>query len=146
MEERLVPGLVAHGCAYEPLFLHYPAPLRRYIPDVVTPNGIAIEIKGWFRPADRAKLLRVQLNYPNLDLRLVLATPHQKIAKTSSTTSAMWCDQHGFKWAAKVVPDEWLSEPINAVSLAILNAAPRRRPRAASQEPSTDGVVRWSRC
>lgn len=136
MEDRLVPALVAQGCEYEPLFLRYPAPLRRYIPDVVTPNGIAIEIKGWFKPADRSKMLAVRAAYPDLDLRLVLATPNQKLAKKSSTTNAMWCDKYGFKWAAKVVPDSWLSEPVNEAALSILNAAPRHNKKAAPADPS----------
>lgn len=128
MEDHLVPGLVAQGCMYEPIFLRYAVKsLRRYIPDVVTPNGIAIEIKGWFRPSDRTKLLDVKRMYPALDLRLVLGRPETKLNKKSKTTLAGWCNANGIPFAAKVVPESWLSEPVNLASLAILNAAPRRK-------------------
>lgn len=134
MEDRLVPALIERGAQYEPLFLRYPAPLRRYIPDVVLKNGIAVEIKGWFKPADRSKLLAVKAAFPALDLRLVLATPQQKLGKKSKTTNAAWCEKNGIPWAAKEVPETWLSEPDNSASLAVLNDAPRYK-RSASKDP-----------
>lgn len=33
----------------------------------------------------------------------------------------MWADKHGFKWAHKVIPAEWLLEPANAASLMALS-------------------------
>jgi hypothetical protein len=127
MEAKLVPALLARGAEYEPLRLTYPAKPRQYVPDVVLPNGIALEIKGWFKSADRAKLLQVKLAYPALDLRMILASPNQKLNKTSLTTQAAWCDAHGLPWSHKEVPESWITEPTNVASLAVLNAAPRRK-------------------
>lgn len=126
MEQRLVPALLAFGAEYEPVFLRYASRRsRHYKPDVVLKNGIAIEIKGWFRPADRAKLLDVKAEYPQLDLRMVLASPRQKLSPKSKTTQAEWCEQHGIPWSEKEVPAAWLSATTNEASLAILAAAPR---------------------
>lgn len=132
MELRLVPPLLAQGAQYEPLFLHYPLLRKRhYTPDVVLPNGIALEIKGWFPPADRSKMLAVKEQYPELDLRLVLATPRQTLGRGSRTTLIDWCEKHGFKWADNTVPAAWLAEPVNERSKAILDAAPKHNRRAA---------------
>lgn len=32
--------------------------------------------------------------------------------KPSTTTYAQWCEKYGFKWADKLVPVEWLVEPV----------------------------------
>ena len=127
MEDRIVPPLLKQGAEYEPIRLVYAAKPRAYKPDVVLPNGIVIEIKGWFRSADRAKMALVKQQYPNLDLRMVLASPFQRLNKTSATTQAMWCRQHGIPFADTSVPKAWLMEPINEASLRIINAAPRVR-------------------
>ncbi len=125
MEAKLVPPLLARGAEYEPVFLNYTSLIgKRYIPDVVLPNGIALEIKGWFTPADRSKMIAVKQCYPLLDIRMVLASPHQKLNKTSKTTQAMWCDKHDFKWSHDV-PLVWELEPYNEASALILAGAQR---------------------
>ena len=35
---------------------------------------------------------------------------NQKISSISKTSYGEWCDQHGFKWAEKEIPDEWLTK------------------------------------
>lgn len=113
MEERLVPELIAQGAEYEPFFLRYTERNpKRYTPDVVLPNGVVIEIKGWFPPADRSKMLNVKASYPALDIRMVLASPEQTLSKSSKTTQAQWCVSNGFPWAHNCVPLSWiLAEP-----------------------------------
>lgn len=133
MEARLVPPLLERGAEYESLFLRYPPRKQRgYTPDVILPNGIALELKGWFKPTDRTKLIDVQAAYPALDLRLVLASPFQTIGRNSKTTQAEWCDAHGFPWANNEVPAAWLAEPTNSASQLILDAAPRHKTRRAA--------------
>lgn len=127
MEARIVPSLLLIGGEYEPIRLVYTPSQRAYIPDVVLPNGIAIEIKGWFTAADRTKMLLVKTQYPDLDVRMVLASPKQKLNKTSKTSQAEWCMKHNIPFAQNGVPDEWISRPTNFRSLAILNAATRIR-------------------
>ena len=127
MEARLVPPLLALGARYEPIRLPFIAKPRFYIPDVVLANGIVLEIKGWFTPADRAKMLLVKAAYPDLDLRMVLASPRQKLNKTSDTTQAQWCERNGIPWCDNAVPHGWAELPPNTRSLAVVQNAPKRR-------------------
>ena len=36
---------------------------------------------------------------------------NSKINKGSKTSYADWCERHGFLYANKYIPDEWLEEP-----------------------------------
>lgn len=87
-----------------------PASLHTYHPDFKLPNGIRIETKGRFVLADRKKHLLVKEQNPTLDIRFVFTNSKNKINKKSKTTYADWCDKNGFKYADKVIPDEWFSE------------------------------------
>ena len=85
---------------------------RSYTPDfVLESNGINVETKGRFVPADRRKHLRIKAQYPKLDIRFVFTNSKSKINKGSKTSYADWCERHGFLYADKVIPDEWLKEP-----------------------------------
>jgi len=130
MEKRLVPPLLLLGHQYEPLWLTYAAPDRKYTPDVVLSNGIALEIKGWFKASDRSKLLLVKAAYPLLDLRMVLASPHQTLSKKSKTTLAQWCVKHDIPWSDNGVPVSWLIAEVNSASKAILDGARRHKEAA----------------
>ena len=81
---------------------------HRYTPDFVLPNGILVEVKGYFTSEDRGKLLKVKKQHPHLDIRLLFGNAKNKLSKKSKTTYAMWCDKHGFPWAEKKLPDSWL--------------------------------------
>jgi hypothetical protein len=114
LEEALAEQLRAAGIdpQYETMTIHYeqPAKKRRYKPDFPLPNGVIIESKGQFETADRQKHLMVKAQHPDLDIRFVFSKPKQRIGKKSKTTYAKWADTHGFKWAAKRIPQEWLDE------------------------------------
>lgn len=85
--------------------------IRTYTPDFVLENGIIIETKGRFVSADRVKHLKIKEQYGDkYDIRFVFTNPNAKLNKSSKTTYAMWCDKHGFKYAAKTIPEEWLKE------------------------------------
>ena len=109
---------IKHGVEfeYEEHKIEYLVPERRakYTPDfyVYTRSGklIIIESKGRFVTANRQMHLLVKQQYPDLDLRFVFSNPNQKISKQSKTTYSMWCEKHGFLYAAKVVPQEWIDE------------------------------------
>jgi hypothetical protein len=45
-----------------------------------------------------------------LDIRFVFNYSKSRISKKSSTTYAMWCEKHGFQYADKSIPAEWLKE------------------------------------
>jgi hypothetical protein len=97
-----------------------PAKERTYHPDFTLPNGILIETKGRFVTADRQKMKAIKAQYPNLDIRFVFGNAQNRISAASKTTYAMWAEQHGFKWADKKVPQEWLDEPPNEVRIQAL--------------------------
>jgi hypothetical protein len=135
LEDKIVPGALLHGAEYEPVSLAYPCGVRRYKPDLVLPNGIAIEIKGWFTPADRAKTLKVLAAYPGLELRFVMQRPETTLDGRSKTTCAMWLDAHGIKWAKGDIPKSWYSEPPFRASWLALASAPRVK-KSRSDEKS----------
>jgi hypothetical protein len=108
--------------SYEPYWVPYIKPARKskYKPDFVLPNGIVIETKGRFVTADRQKHLLLKEQYPDLDVRFVFSNPSERISKKSATTYAMWCCKHGFKYAKRAVPEEWMKEKENERSVKVL--------------------------
>lgn len=82
---------------------------KTYTPDFILPNGVIIESKGRFVPSDRKKHLKVKEQHPELDIRFVFSNSRAKINKGSKTTYGMWCEKHGFLYADKRIPDEWLN-------------------------------------
>lgn len=85
--------------------------VRTYTPDFVLDNGIIVETKGRFVSADRVKHLAVKRQHPNLDIRFVFSNPNARLSKASSTTYAQWCKRHGFQYAWREIPDDWINEP-----------------------------------
>jgi hypothetical protein len=83
---------------------------RKYTPDFRLPNGIIVETKGRFVAADRKKHLLVQQQHPDLDIRFVFSNSKAKLNKGAKSTYADWCIKHGFLYADKTIPEEWLSE------------------------------------
>lgn len=95
---------------YEKVKIKFEKPPKQttYTPDFVLPNGVIIEVKGWFKTADRTKHLLIKYQHPELDIRFVFSNPNQRIGKKSKTTYAMWCEKNGFKYAKESVPEEWM--------------------------------------
>ncbi len=87
-----------------------PATQHKYTPDFKLPNGIFVETKGRFVTADRKKHLLIKEQHPDLDIRFVFQNANNKISKKSKTTYADWCVKHGFLFAEKEIPEEWLSQ------------------------------------
>lgn len=100
-----------------------PLKLRRYRPDFVLPNGIVVETKGRFLSADRQKHRYIQAEHPDIELRFVFSRSKAPINPGSNTTNAMWCDRYGFQWADKLIPVEWMLEPVNEVWVAAIKQA-----------------------
>jgi hypothetical protein len=84
-----------------------PASNHTYNPDFKLPNGIFVETKGRFVAADRKKHLLVKAQNPNLDIRFVFSNSNNKITKNSKTTYADWCVKNGYKYADKIIPEDW---------------------------------------
>ena len=83
---------------------------RTYTPDFELDNGIIIETKGIFSPADRRKHVEIQKQHPTLDIRFVFSNANAKLYKGAKSRYCDWCEQKGFKWAHRVIPEEWLKE------------------------------------
>ena len=81
---------------------------KTYTPDFKLPNGIIIESKGRFVQADRKKHLIIQDQHPFLDIRFVFSNSRSKLYKGAKSTYGDWCNKHGFLYADKRIPDEWL--------------------------------------
>ena len=99
---------------YEPRKVPIAIPARKstYLPDFVIKH-IVIETKGYFYDSakDRQKLILIQEQHPELDIRIVFSDASKKIYKNSPTTYGQWATDHGFKWADKgIVPKAWLKE------------------------------------
>jgi len=84
--------------------------VRTYTPDFKLPNGIIIESKGRFVAADRKKHLLIQKQHIFLDIRFVFSNSKAKLTKGSKTTYGDWCTKHGFLYADKLIPEEWIKE------------------------------------
>lgn len=96
--------------SYESLTIPYERPARKtyYKPDILLPNGVIVEVKGEFPTADRQKHKLIKQQHPELDIRFVFQNSRRRISKQSRTTYAMWCETHGFLYADKHIPPEWL--------------------------------------
>ncbi len=114
LEERVAEQLDQLGIeyTYEKIKLKYikPASQHVYTPDFVLANGIIVETKGRFLAPDRQKHILVKRHNPDLDIRFVFSNSNARISKTSKTTYAMWCRKHGYQFADKTIPQEWLNE------------------------------------
>lgn len=86
---------------------------RTYTPDFELDNGIIIETKGIFSAADRRKHLEIQRQHPKLDIRFVFSNANAKLYKGAKSRYCDWCEQKGFKWAHRVIPEGWLLEKGN---------------------------------
>ena len=117
LEDKVSKQIAAAGLpvSYEEDKVRYIWPSREstYTPDfrLPGPNGpVYIETKGRWTVDDRQKHLLIRDQHPDVDIRFVFSNQNAKLYKGSPTTYAMWCDRHGFKYANKTIPQEWLDE------------------------------------
>ena len=126
LEEKLAEQIEQAGqtVRHETLKLAFvePAKKRSYLPDLILDNGIVLEAKGLWVTEDRKKHLYVKEQHPDIDLRFIFCRSATKIAKRSPTSYGKWAADHGFLFADKEIPEEWLNEPPNEKSLAALRA------------------------
>lgn len=114
LEEEVAFQLSQAGvkAKYEPIKIKYtiPASEHTYTPDYILPNGIVIETKGRFLLDDRKKHLYLKEQYPDMDLRFVFTNSRSKLRKGAKSSYGDWCSKHGFLFADKQVPQEWIDE------------------------------------
>lgn len=122
LEEIIAKQLKKAGIEpkYEQLKLSYiiPQSNHTYKPDFPVVNSIIIETKGRFLPADRKKMLLIKEQYPDIEFRFVFSNSKSKISKNSKTTYADWCEKHGFKYADKEIPKDWIKEIKECICIA----------------------------
>ena len=101
---------------YETDKISYTVPSRQstYTPDfrINTPDGrfFYVEGKGRWTVDDRHKHLLIREQHPDIDIRFVFSNANAKLYKGSPTRYCDWCTKHGFRFANKTIPTEWLEE------------------------------------
>jgi hypothetical protein len=99
-------------------FYQVPQRQSRYTPDFKLPKiggFFYIESKGIWDVQSRQKHLLLKEQYGDeLDVRFVFSNQKARLYKKSPTTYAAYCEKHGFQYAHKVIPQDWLQEALNA--------------------------------
>ena len=100
---------------YETDKIQYTVPARqaKYTPDFKLPKVggfFYVETKGIWAVQDRHKHLLIKEQFPELDIRFVFSNQNARLYKGSPTTYAMYCEKHGFRYASRLIPDDWLEE------------------------------------
>jgi len=110
LEEKVADLMVELGVKYEYESTKVPYQIQHnYTPDFLLPNGVYLECKGYWEPADRRKIKAVKQQHPDLDLRMVFQSPFNKISKGSKTTYAKWCERLNIPWTSFAnIPLNWL--------------------------------------
>lgn len=154
LEKKVLASLRERGVdyEYETIKVRFTPPSKPtyYTPDIVLPNGIMIECKGMFTSKDRTKHLNIKAAHPSLDIRFVFSRSSSPLYKGSDTTYAMWCEDHGIKYADKLIPQEWLDECPGTSLEHILASADikqktgKQTSRSSQSSPSTKRKTRKS--
>lgn len=113
LEEKIAAQLRLAGInpCYESRKLPYRVEeTHNYTPDFPVTKSLIIETKGRFQTADRMKMLKIKAQYPDIEFRFVFTNSKARISKASQTTYARWCEKNGFKYADKLIPNEWIEE------------------------------------
>ena len=121
LEETLSRQIADAGLPvrYETQKIEYVWPERtsKYTPDFVLPskNGgiFFVEGKGRWTVEDRHKHLLIRQQHPDIDIRFVFSNQNAPLYKGSPNRYCDWCDKHGFVYANKTIPPEWLQEGAN---------------------------------
>lgn len=128
-EQRIAKELKDAGIEfeYEKYSYEYEEPLRKnrarcddcgssnlvrtgwYTPDFFLKNGVIIETKGRFTAADRRKMLAVQSEHPDLDIKMLFMRDN-KIHKRSLVKYSEWCVVHNYDYAIGTFKEDWLHE------------------------------------
>ena len=117
LEDKAAQQIAAAGLPVmyecEKVKYQWPSRLSTYCPDfrLPKPGGFFyVETKGIWSVQDRQKWHLLHEQHPDTDFRLVFSNSAARLYKSSPTTYAAYCEKHGFTYANKVIPDEWLLE------------------------------------
>ena len=84
-----------------------------YNPDFQIAPGVFLETKGFWRAADRAKILAVKKQHPDKTIIMVFQDPNKKISKASKTSYAEWATKHDIQW---IIPEN-LTDLVKSLGL-----------------------------
>lgn len=105
--EAQIAKQLGKRATYETETLSYLQP-KKYTPDFVVAKAdtkIYIEVKGWYRYEDQAKMRAVKASHPDLDIRMFF--PNDNKVQSSKMTNSEWCKKYGFEYAIGSIPREW---------------------------------------
>ena len=126
LEDKIAEELArkGHEVNFETIKIPFVQPVkpRTYTPDFVLRNGIVIETKGRFMTDDRQKHKLIAAQHPDLDILFLFSNAKTKLSKGSPTSYGAWCEQYGFLFADKAIPQEWLDEAPCEKRIAALGA------------------------
>lgn len=92
----------------------WPERQAKYTPDfrIEKEDGtfFYLETKGIWDVQERQKWHLLHEQHPEIDFRLLFSNEKAKLYKGSPTTYSAYCEKHGFKYANKTIPQEWLDE------------------------------------
>lgn len=93
---------------YEPEALEYTL-TKRYVPDFVLSfkdgRKIYLESKGYLRPENKAQLLSVKEQHPDIDLRIIFQRDNR--FPRSKMRYSDWAKKHEIKFSVGEIPLEW---------------------------------------
>ena len=118
MARHLKEKKVAFGYENETLSYIIPESKHKYTPDFTLPNGVVVEAKGRFTPADRKKMSLVKEQNPERDIRLIFMVDNT-LSKASKTTYTDWATKRGFISCVSrsgEIPKEWFESKQEAKS------------------------------
>jgi hypothetical protein len=117
LEETISQLLTDEGIDFEyevdKITYEIPARVSKYTPDfkLSKPGGFwYLETKGIWATADRAKHVLIKKQSPEIDIRFLFSNAQARLYKGSPTRYSDYCIKHGFRWAHKTIPPDWLDE------------------------------------
>jgi hypothetical protein len=108
-ESRVAEDLTENGVYWEYEQRKYNLVIpRSYTPDFVLGNGVVLEVKGYFDAEDRRLIKLFKEQHSDVDIRMVLQKPHQKLSKGGKSSYADWCDKYNVPWCeGPSLPRDW---------------------------------------
>ena len=86
---------------YEPCSFYYQPPKAKYTPDfwVKYPDGTEeyLEVKGYFDPRARVKMVLMKQQHPELDIALHFMRENCKLSSKSRTTYKDWAEKYAYR-------------------------------------------------
>lgn len=71
---------------------------NNYNPDFKMKENVYLEVKGFFKPSDRRKMLEVIKQHPTKKFIMFFQDSGVKLSRRSKTTYGDWCDKQGIQW------------------------------------------------